>query len=351
MIQLPLIDSRHPRVLAVKAALDRGSVPADFEPLTSEITRDLQDALTDVDVLIAHNVCSLNKNLALTAAIARLDRPRVILWHHDLAWTTPRYRAELHDGYPWDLLRTDWGARHVVVSDLRQRELAELLHIPIESIAVVPNGIDQAAFFKLSPITLALLQQIDLTQAAPILLLPVRLTPRKNIELALRTLAALRRVMPEAILIVTGPLGAHNPANAAYFEKLKDLRAELNLSGAAIFLAELIDAYLPDEVIADFYRLADALFMPSREEGFGIPVVEAAFSKLPVFCTDIAPLRALGRKEVTYFSPDADPDRVARADRSIGCSTIRISIRRARSPQLIRGSSIYAQHIAPLLEE
>ncbi len=69
----------------------------------------------------------------------------------------------------------------------------KLLHIPIESIAVVPNGIDQAAFFKLSPITLALLQRIDLTQAAPILLLPVRLTPRKNIELALRTLAALRR--------------------------------------------------------------------------------------------------------------------------------------------------------------
>jgi glycosyltransferase involved in cell wall biosynthesis len=86
---------------------------------------------------------------------------------------------------------------------------------------VVPNGIDQAAFFKLSPITLALLQQIDLTRATPILLLPVRLTPRKNIELALRTLAALQREMPEATLIVTGPLGAHNPANQAYFEQLK----------------------------------------------------------------------------------------------------------------------------------
>jgi len=278
LIQLPLIDSRHPWVLTVKAALDRGEVPSDFELLTAEITRDLQAVLFDVDVLIAHNVCSLNKNLALTAAIARLDRPRVILWHHDLAWTTPRYRAELHDGYPWNLLRTDWGARHVVVSDLRQRELAELLKIPRESIAVVPNGIDQAAFYKLSPITLSLLPRIDLAQAAPILLLPVRLTPRKNIELALRTLAALRRKMPEAILIVTGPLGAHNPANAAYFQKLKDLRAELNLAGAAIFLAELIDAYLPDDVIADFYRLADALFLPSREEGFGIPIVEAAFS-------------------------------------------------------------------------
>jgi glycosyltransferase involved in cell wall biosynthesis len=350
LIQLPLIDSRHPWVLTVKAALDRGEVPSDFELLTAEITRDLQTVLFDVDVLIAHNVCSLNKNLALTAAIARLDRPRVILWHHDLAWTTPRYRAELHDGYPWDLLRTDWGARHVVVSDLRQRELAELLHLQIGSIAVVPNGIDQAAFYKLSPITLSLLQRIDLSLAAPILLLPVRLTPRKNIELALRTLAALRRMMPEAILIVTGPLGAHNPANAAYFQKLKDLRAELNLSGAAIFLAELIDAYLPDDVIADFYRLADALLMPSREEGFGIPIVEAAFSKLPVFCTDIEPLRALGLNEATTFSPDADPQAVAAqiADRLQHDPQYQLAVRLRRA---YTWESIYARHIAPLLEE
>jgi glycosyltransferase involved in cell wall biosynthesis len=368
LIQLPLIDSRHPWVLTVKAALDRGEVPSDFELLTAEITRDLQAVLTDVDVLIAHNVCSLNKNLALTAAIARLDRPRVMLWHHDLAWTTPRYRAELHDGYPWDLLRTDWGARHVVVSDLRQRELAELLHIPIESIAVVPNGIDQAAFYKLNPITLSLLQRVDLAQAAPILLLPVRLTPRKNIELALRTLAALRRVLPEAILIVTGPLGAHNPANAAYFQKLKDLRAELNLSGAAIFLAELsekhperseaeskdanrtVPAYLPDDVIADFYRLADALIMPSREEGFGIPIVEAAFSKLPVFCTDIEPLRALGLDEATTFSPDADPATIAAqiANRLRHDPQYQLAVRLRRAYTWER---IYTQHIAPLLEE
>ena len=349
-VRLPLIDSRHPRVLAAKAQLDRGTVPDDFEPLTTEITQALQQALMDVDVLIAHNVCSLSKNLMLTAAIQRLDRPRKILWHHDLAWTTPRYQAELHDGYPWDLLRTDWGARHVVVSDLRQRELAALLHIPLESIAVVPNGIDQAAFFKLSPITLALLQQIDLSRAAPILLLPVRLTPRKNIELALRTLAELRRHLPDAMLIVTGPLGAHNPANAAYFDKLKALRAKLNLSGAAIFLAELNDTYLPDEVIADFYRLADALFMPSREEGFGIPVIEAAFSKLPVFCTDIAPLQALGRTDAVYFSPDADPVQAAQliTDHLRGEITYRLAV---RIRQTFTWESIYAQQIAPLLEE
>src|SRR4051812_40273851 len=65
LLQLPLIDSRHPEVLAVKAELDRGKVPPSFGPLRDEILAALQPALAGVEVVIAHNVCSLNKNLAL----------------------------------------------------------------------------------------------------------------------------------------------------------------------------------------------------------------------------------------------------------------------------------------------
>jgi glycosyltransferase involved in cell wall biosynthesis len=359
VVRLPLIDSRHPRVLALKAALDRGNVPAGFEVLVTEIAQDLRAAVSDVDVVIAHNVCSLAKNLALTAAFQQMqaDRlrslaslPRLILWHHDLAWTTPRYRAELHDGYPWDLLRADWGARHVVVSDLRHHELADLLHIPLASITVVPNGVDQTAFLKLADTTQALLDRLELDEAGPILLLPVRLTPRKNIELALRVLAALRLELPHAVLIIPGHLGAHNPANAEYFARLKAVRAELHLSNAAHFLAELSDEFLPDEVIADFYRLADALILPSREEGFGIPLIEAAFSRLPVFCTDIPPLQALGGEDVTYFSPDAEPAVVATAiaSRLTGDPIYRFA---ARARLSYTWKQVYARHIAPLLEE
>ena len=354
VIRLPLIDSRHPRVLALKAALDRGSLPEDFETLTSEIAAALHTALAGVEVLIAHNVCSLNKNLALTAAIQRLSHepgaPRVILWHHDLAWTTPRYRAELHAGYPWNLLRTDWGARQVVVSDLRRLELAELLDLSPRSIQVIPNGLDRATFFKLSAATLILLEQIDLAEAGPILLLPVRLTPRKNIELALQVLAELRRTLPQATLIVTGPLGPHNADNANYFARLKSLRAELGLLNAANFFAELDDDFLPDEVIADFFRLADAVILPSREEGFGIPLIEAAFSRLPVFCSDISPLRDLGQDDVTYFTLDESPESIAAriATRLKIDPVYRYAVRSRRN---FTWERIYADQIAPLLEE
>ena len=315
-ISLPLADSRHPEVEAVKAELDAGRVTPRFTALVSAILEALTRLLKDTEVLVVHNACSLNKNLALTAAIheyaARPGAPRLVLWHHDLAWATPRYQAELHPGYPWDLLRTAWpGAVQVTISESRRQELAWMFNLPTAQIQVIPNGVDVGQFFKLEAESLDLLHRLDLLQASPLLLLPVRITPRKNIELALRSLAALKAHFPAACLLVTGPLGPHNPANTAYFQRLLNLRAELGIEESAVFLVEQVEHDLPDAVIADCYRLADALFLPSREEGFGIPMLEAGLAGLPIFCADIPPLRSLGGSFATYFSPDADPAQVA----------------------------------------
>ncbi len=352
-ISIALLDSRHPEVLAVKSELDQGYVPAAFDTLVARLTEDLRQALSDVHILIAHNVCSLHKNLALTAALKRLydqlPEMRFILWHHDLAWIAPRYRSELHPGYPWDLLRMDWPrATQVVVSRLRQHQLAQLLGVPLERIRVIPNGIDLNRWLKLETRTQTLVRELDLLSAWPILLLPVRITPRKNIELALHTLAALRQRLPQAILVVTGPLGAHNPANTRYFERLIALRAQLGLEKAAHFLAEICTEVLPDEVIGDLYRLADALFLPSQEEGFGIPVLEAGLVGLPVFCADIPSLRELAGTHAAYFSPQAAPESVAAllAERLEAFPSAQL---RLRVRQDYTWESVYTRWIAPLL--
>jgi glycosyltransferase involved in cell wall biosynthesis len=203
------------------------------------------------------------------------------------------------------------------------------------------------SFYKLEALTQNLLKNTHVLDAAPILLLPVRITPRKNIELALYTLAALKKDFPQAALVVTGPLGPHNANNIKYFEMLTDLRKQLGLQGSAHFLAELYDGFLPDEVIADFYRVADALFFPSREEGFGIPLIEAAFSHLPAFCADIPPLRKLGLSDAQFFSPDEDPALVANmlADYFQTSMPARLAMRARAS---FRWEAIYRQHIAPL---
>ncbi|MEI8132334.1 MAG: glycosyltransferase [Leptolinea sp.] len=314
---LPLIDSRHPRAMKVKASLDAGTIPDDFAPLVAQIQLELERALQGIDLVIAHNVASLNKNLALTAALYNISQkpgsPQLILWHHDLAWTTPRYQPELYDGYPWDLLRTAWpNVTQVVVSDERKKEFCALTRLPVDAVQVIPAGIDLPEFLNLNQQVRSLSRQLNLLQAAPLLLTPVRITKRKNLELAIETTAHLREHLPAASLVITGPLGAHNSANQDYLIKLVSLRKMLGVEGSVHLMAEHVPDGLEMESVAGFYRLADALFLPSQEEGFGIPILEAGITRLPIFCSDLPQLKALAGSWASYFNPDDKPGKIAR---------------------------------------
>jgi glycosyltransferase involved in cell wall biosynthesis len=354
-VYIPEVDSLHAEILAIKRELDKGKVSEHFHRMVEKLETHLMQHLADVDVLIAHNVCSLNKNLPLTAALfeifTKAVKPRFILWHHDLAWTTPRYQTELHEGHPWELLKIAWdGAVQVTISNARQRELAELLNIDIGRVAVIPNGVDVEKFFKFESQTHDFVEKLDLLQASPLLLLPVRITPRKNIELALRVLFHLRKKLPFVKLVVTGPLGPHNPANVHYFERLRALHLELGLTDAAHFLAELANDYIPDAVISDFYRMADAMFLPSIEEGFGIPIIEAGIFGIPIFCSDISPFRELAGDHANYFSLEDDPNVIASM---LFDHLMKDKMYTLRSKTRLRYSwlGIYESRIEPLLRE
>jgi mannosylglucosylglycerate synthase len=320
----PTLYGRHPEVARVTQQLNAGHAGPDFETLTAHIADRLTQALAGVDVAIVHNVLTLHKNLPFTAALHRLHAagigPRLIAWCHDFAWRDPLYAAELYPDTPWTLLKTQWPhTRYVVVSEDRRGELAELLGLRPEQIAVVTPGIDLTSFYKLEHDTIRLVQQLGLLEADPLLLLPARVTRRKNIEQAIAIVGALRRHTPNPLLVVTGPPGPHNPTNAAYLAELQALQGTSGTSEAVAFLynryTDTQGAPLPisDAMIADLYRLADGLLFPSRYEGFGIPIIEAALAGLPIFCSDIAPFRETAGAAAHYFDPQGDPDDAAAA--------------------------------------
>lgn len=351
----PLFGSKQPDVLAVKQELDAGVVSAAFETLVERQLAALRQSLEDCDVCIMHNVHTLNKNLPLTAALARLDQPRFIAWCHDLAWTNAQYLPELHDGYPWNLLRQPWpGTRYVTVSEMRQAELAQLLGIPLRQITVVVPGIDPPRFWNWTPTMQEIENSLHLLNADGILLLPARLTRRKNIALALDVLAEIRSQSGRDFrLIVTGPPGPHNPANPGYLGELLDLRRTLGLDQAAHFLYELADPPLiPDDgTMFNLYQLADALFFPSIQEGFGIPILEAGLAGIPVFCSAIPAFRTTGQDDVTYFDPIRETA-VVIAQRMLQQLDTLPSFRlRVRVRQRYRWDEIISRELIPLLEE
>jgi glycosyltransferase involved in cell wall biosynthesis len=318
----PLAGSRSEAIVATGRILATGQQPANFESLVSQTQIALLAHLGLCDVVIGHNLFTLHKNLILTTAVYRLIRtgegPPWVAWHHDFAWLRPQYQPELHPGEPWDLLRRPWpGVRHVTVSQAQQTDLARLYHLPAEAIAVISPGVEPADFYRFSATVNQLVQQWDLLAADCIFLLPARITRRKNIELGLRWLAAVREQSGwDARLVVTGPPGPHNPTNAAYLAQLLALRHDLNLDSAVHFAYEagpdpLQPLLLADAEVAEFYQLADALFFPSRQEGFGIPVLEAGLARLPLFATDLPPFRESAGPWATLFSAETSFQKVA----------------------------------------
>jgi glycosyltransferase involved in cell wall biosynthesis len=357
----PDLGSRGERVALLNRELAQGIVSPAFEALVGELAGWLAGALEGAGCAIVHNVLTLHKNLAFTAALHRLHQegraPRLLAWCHDFAWRDPLYQPELHAGFPWDLLQTAWkDVRYVAVSQDRRTLLADMLGVPPSQIAVVTPGIDLAALLKLEPATAELVGRLGLVDAEPLLLLPARITRRKNIELAIAIVGALRAEMPGARLVVTGPPGPHNPANAAYLAQLQELRAVSGAGDAIIFLYEqFTDEHarprpVADAMLADLYRLADGLLFPSAYEGFGIPVLEAGLAGLPIFCSDIAPFRETAGAAALYFGlrepPEAIAARIAAALRADMRVELRQRVRRAYTWE-----AIYRHAVVPLLRE
>lgn len=305
---IPELDSKHPEVTTIRDALDRGEVPAAFDPLRHRIVERLDEALSELDTVIAHNVLSLHFNLPLTAAlwtIAERHRPRLISWVHDLSWLNPLYRPVMHDGQPWDLLRRPHPTvTPIFVSAQRRQEWMTLTGAPADESQVIPNGLDPAALLKIGAPARALLSRFGLDEVDVLMLAPVRITKRKNLEWAIEAAAAVRASGRTVQLLITGPPGPHNPRAMEYVEQLRHLIRKLGLQDVVRFLFEQgspgAEQYAVDAAtLSDLYMLSDVVTLPSSSEGFGLPLAEATLFRVPVVSTDLPAFRELAPEGVT----------------------------------------------------
>jgi glycosyltransferase involved in cell wall biosynthesis len=311
-----------------------------------------------VDVCIVHNAFTLHFNLPLTAALHQMveagEGPRFVAWCHDLSWKNELYLPKMRDAYPWELLRRPLDrVAYVVVSASRQAELADLFGWTPGRFRVIPAGVDVDAQLKLEPETVELVSRLGLLEANPLMLAPERITKRKNLELAIRITHALRlRDMP-ARLLVTGPPGPHNVRSGDYVDELRKLRSELGVEREVVLLFEHTgtpggEYPVSDRMMYDLYSLSDLLLFTSEQEGFGIPLLEAALFKLPVFCSNIPPFREIGGDAVRYFELGDNPEVLA--DRLVDW-TRGDCVHRLRRKVMdgYRWESIFGNQIEPLV--
>ena len=313
----PLLGSRNKQVIkAHETALEGHLEP--LERLAHKVYRYLSDALANFDVLIAHNVLTMRYNLPLTYAIFRLaqdDQLPIISWNHDSPFFYEDYPRFL-DTSPWNILkRSHAKIYYVVISDSRKKQFTRL-YGSRHHIYVIPNGIDPIQFFRLDPTTVRIIQEQRLFEGDFLMVQPSRLHPRKNIELSIRVTRALQDRGLQARLLVTGAYDPHEPKTVAYYKQLMALARELKISSDVLIMAEYKfrsgQPLTPDRIIIrDLYLISDILFMPSFQEGFGIPLLESGMIKLPIVCSNIPPFREIGGRDVCFFELEDTPAEIA----------------------------------------
>ncbi len=314
----PILGSRNRKVLKAHRLAIEGRYDA-LHHLSKEIHCYLKRELAGFDLTIAHNVMTMPYNLPLTMALAWLAEEeglRVVSWNHDSPYFYEGHPPHLHRP-PWDILkRTVPNVEYVVISESRKAQFSRLYGTG-KHLTVIPNGIDPIEFFHLDPVTMRLIGEERLFERELVLVQPCRLHPRKNIETSIRVVHALKGMGLDVVLLVTGPHDPHREKDVEYHGMLRSLIRGLKVDKEVLILADYTfrsgERLLPDRITTrDLYLIADALFFPSHQEGFGIPLLEAGMIKLPVVCSNIPPHREIGERDVCYFEPGDPPEAIAR---------------------------------------
>jgi glycosyltransferase involved in cell wall biosynthesis len=100
-----------------------------------------------------------------------------------------------------------------------------------------------------------------------------------------------------------------------YKQQVKEFISQNNLTKKVLFLSETEAAKgsLAYQSAADFpsiYQLSSGVIYPSVFEGFGIPILEALWSKVPVITSNISCLPETGGEAAYYVNPYS-PEEIA----------------------------------------
>lgn len=191
--------------------------------------------------------------------------------------------------------------RVIAISQAAKQDMVTTAGIDPGKIDVTPLGVrDRAMAEPVAEVDLR--AKLDLAQA-PVVLCVAQKREHKNLARLIRAVAGMESGVKLALV---GSPTAHE-------EELRALAQQLDAADRVRF-----PGWLSDAELEGLYRLAAVFVLPSLEEGFGLPLLEAMRRDVPVACSNVSSMPEVAGEGAALFDPFDVADMRAAIERILG---------------------------------
>lgn len=175
----------------------------------------------------------------------------------------------------------------IVPTNFVKNEIAKNYPASTEQLKVVYEGVDSSVFSQKPSTNYLRIHKIQ----RPYFLYVGNVYPHKNVERAIEAAAALNRSGTQATLVVVTPRNVFQDRLNRFVEK-HNAKEFVHFTG-----------YVEDRDLSALYKNAAAFVYPSKEEGFGLPGLEAMANETIVLASDIPVFKEVYKDNAIYFNP------------------------------------------------
>jgi glycosyltransferase involved in cell wall biosynthesis len=236
---------------------------------------------------VVHGLANLTPVIAprVASVVTILD----VIWMHHPETMDARARVAMRTLAP---LCGRASSRVIAISRAAAEDVSAMLRIPLQKFDVAPLGIAPNGRPPDGD-PLAIRERLGLREG-PLVLCVAAKRRHKNLDALIRAMTHLRERpqdgAPPLLVLVGSP--------TSYERELRELVVELGIEHDVAF-----PDWIDEDELESLYAQASCFVLPSFQEGFGLPVLEAMSRGVPVACSDTSSLPEVAGDAALYFDP------------------------------------------------
>ena len=245
----------------------------------------------EFDIIHFNAGASWKNGTSMLLRFAKLRQTRTVLNIHGIP-QLERRATQCHEPvsfFDWmpTLSYCNLADRIVVNSEFMRNNVVVWYRVNRDKVVVIPNGVDLKMFDGRN--------DRILLEGDPSVLYVGEFAMLKGVDILIRAIAKLSSELPNIKLHLVGRGGDRHFALLAKKERIEK--------------HVVFHGWIKQSTLSSYYKSADICVFPSRHEGFGIVILEAMASGIPVIASDIPSFREIisdGIDGRLFKSEDAD---------------------------------------------